>query len=357
MIPSLGPGGAERVMTLLAGALAARGHEVSLLTLTDPREDFFSIDSRIRRVGLGLTSESSSALAALRANVRRVRAIRRVVADTAPDAVLSFITSMNVLAVLACIGSRSNIVISERIDPSSHRPEKLWAVLRAIVYPRADTLVVQTRQAADWFRARLRRTQVTTIPNPVQAETRLTAANLQVAGPYVLAAGRLAHQKGFDILIHAFASVVRKHAGLRLVIAGEGPEAAALQRLVTQLELGAHVLFPGVVQPLAALMHGASVFVLASRYEGFPNVLLEALANSVAVVATDCPGGPREILEDGNCGILVPCEDAAALADAIDRVVQDPGLRERLADAGSKAATSYGLDTIVAQWERVLVRT
>jgi glycosyltransferase involved in cell wall biosynthesis len=357
MIPSLTAGGAERVMTLLASAFVARGHDVTLLTLGDSQSDFFAVDARVRRVALGVNGYTTSTLHALRANIQRVRALRRVVRERAPDAVLSFMTSMNVLAILACLGSNTRVVVSERIDPQSHRPEKLWEILRALTYSRTDVLVAQTKQAADWFRNRLPRTQVVTIPNPVVPSDGSAVAESLVAGPYILAAGRLVPQKGFDVLLRAFERVAREHPDLRLVIAGEGPEGPALKEQAARLDLAARVLFPGAVRSLPALMRNAVAFVLASRYEGFPNVVLEALANAAPVVATDCPGGPREILADGKHGLLVPTEDAAALGDALNRVAGDPQLRSRLSMAGEAALQNYRLDRVASTWERLLQPT
>ena len=355
MIPTLGPGGAERVMTLLAGGLAARGHEVSLLTLAGADEDFFAVDPRVRRIGLGLTRDSASMLHALQANAKRVRALRGVVATIAPDVVLSFITSMNVLALLACARLRVRVVVSERVDPQSHRESRAWSWLRTLAYRHADAIVVQTEVAAEWFRARVgARPAVIVLPNPVAAADS-HPASVRVSRPFILAAGRLVHQKGFDVLIRAFALVVQKRSDLSLAIAGDGPQARALQELVAELRLGDRVIFLGAVSGLQALMRDADAFVLSSRYEGFPNVLLEALACSLPVVATDCPGGPREILHDGEFGLLVPCEDPAALAGALCRVVSDVSLRVRLSAAAPLATAKYAVERVVARWEELFV--
>jgi GalNAc-alpha-(1->4)-GalNAc-alpha-(1->3)-diNAcBac-PP-undecaprenol alpha-1,4-N-acetyl-D-galactosaminyltransferase len=356
MIPTLGPGGAERVMTLLAAGLAARGHEVSLLTLGRTGEDFFAVDPRVRRIGLGLVGGSASALHALQTNTKRVRALRRVVSTINPDAVVSFMTSMNVLTLFACAGLRTRVVVSERIDPQSHRESRSWSWLRRVAYRHADAIVVQTEAAARWFRALVgERPAVIVLPNPVAALADSDRPSVQVAKPFILAAGRLVPQKGFDVLVRAFALVAKESAELRLAIAGDGPQARALQELVAELRLEQRVIFLGAVSGLPALMREADAFVLSSRYEGFPNVLLEALACGVPVVSTDCPGGPREILQDGEFGLLVPCEDPAALAAALCRVASDVSLRGRLSALAPLATAKYALDRVVAHWEELLL--
>jgi len=356
VIPTLGPGGAERVMTLLAANLAARGHEVALLTLGPTGADFFAVDARVQRIGLGLMTDSPSMLHGLRANVQRVRALRRIVAGIKPHAVLSFMTSTNILTLLACAGLHTRVVVSERIDPHSHREATTWMALRHITYRYADAVAVQTESAARWFRKRLGRLPpVAVVPNPVAVVAGCCKSSAQVPKPFVLAAGRLVHQKGFDVLIRAFAVAAHDCPDLRLAIAGEGPQAGLLRELVTELKLNDRVMFLGIVSGLQALMHEADVFVLSSRYEGFPNVLLEALACGLPVIATDCPGGPREILHDGEFGLLVPCEDPIALGAALRRMATDARLRTELSARAPRATAKYTVDGVVARWEQLLL--
>ena len=203
--------------------------------------------------------------------------------------VLSFVTPTNVLAILACTGLPPRVVVSERVDPVIHREQRLWVVLRALVYHRADAVVVQTEAAARWFRKWLgKRTPVSVIPNPVVPTSELRRSAPQVPKPFILAAGRLVPQKGFDVLIRAFALAAPECMPLRLAIAGDGPAAQALRDLVAELRLENRVLFLGNVRELQTLMSQAEGFILSSRYEGFPNVLLEALAAGLPVIATDC---------------------------------------------------------------------
>jgi glycosyltransferase involved in cell wall biosynthesis len=353
-ISSLGAGGAERVMTLLAGALAARHHEVWLVTLSESGNDFFPVDSRVRRLGLGLMGDSPNMLRGLWANVRRLRALRRLVSELEPHAVMSFMTSMNVLMILARVRLPVRIIVSERTDPVAHREKRVWVELRSMLYQRADAVVVQSERNAEWFRARLRKgAHVVVIPNPVVAASAVEPC-ARWPGPFIVAAGRFGHEKGFDLLIRAFGSLTRQNQDLQLVIAGEGPEGEHLRHLVAELGLGARVCFPGRVRDLSALIKAAVAFILPSRYEGFPNVLLEALAAGVPCVAADCPGATREILGDGAYGLVVPPGDPRALADAIIRIVTDGALRTRFAQAGAGAIERYQLDRVVAEWERVL---
>lgn len=355
MIHSLAAGGAERVLTILADGLASRGHEVYLLTLGGPEEDFFHPGKRVRRICLEMAGESKSTLDGALANLRRIRAIRRQLKAIEPDGVLSFTTTVNVLALLAAAGTAVPVLVSERTNPQAHVLQPHWTILRRLMYRRAHALVVQTTFAADWFRSRLpARVPIDVIENPTAEPLHMQEANVAVPRPYVLAAGRLSREKGFDVLIEAFAIAAGECMQLNLAIAGAGEEAEALARLAAQRGIEDRVHFVGEVRSLEALMRQAEVFVLSSRYEGFPNVLLEALASGVPVVSADCPSGPREILGDGRYGILVAPENPPALAQAIVRLTTDPGLREHLSSVGPSRAACYHPSVILAKWEEAL---
>jgi GalNAc-alpha-(1->4)-GalNAc-alpha-(1->3)-diNAcBac-PP-undecaprenol alpha-1,4-N-acetyl-D-galactosaminyltransferase len=355
-IATLGAGGAERVITLLADAFADRGHQVTLLTLDSTGSDFFRVSHKVVRIALGRYGPSRSWRGRLYANLARVLAIRTAVDQARPEAVVSFITEMNVLTLLACAGRRVPVLVSERVDPRIHKIGRAWNWLRWITYRRAAGVVVQTQTVAEWVAARGGMPPICVIPNPVLpagAPDRIAPHGTRA---YLFAAGRLSHQKGFDLAIRALALLVRQGADLDLVIAGEGPEETALRRLAHESGVSERVRFIGRVADLDSWMEAAFAFVLASRYEGFPNVLLEALACGAATIATDCPSGPREILEDGRHGILVPCEDAGAIARAVTTLRTDPGLRARLRSAGPSVVDRFGVHAVATRWEALLQR-
>lgn len=353
-ISTLGAGGAERVITLLANALAQSGHGVTVLTFDSSERDFFATDPGVRRVALNLVADSGSFLERINANFKRIRAVRHVVARAQPDVVVSFVTETNVTALLACAGLGIPVVISERIDPREHRVGRAWSLLRRATYRLARVLVVQTEDIATWCRANWPVRLVVAIPNPVALTVGDQRPCAAPTHPYMLAVGRLDPQKGFDILIRAFAMVAHEYPALELRIAGDGPERERLQRLATDAGVVARVWFLGRVPNVRSLMSEAFAFVLSSRYEGFPNVLVEALASGTATVATDCRSGPREILKDGEYGLLVPCNDPVALAAGLRRICDDPDLRQRLRDRGPAAVAPFALENIVSSWAHTL---
>lgn len=281
--------------------------------------------------------------------------MRRAIGRVRPDVVVSFLTDVNILAILACAGRGTPVLVSDRIDPRYYRTTRPRQWLRAITYRHAAGLVVQTQAAAEWLMAsRAPLPPVTVIPNPVLPPS-LPATRAPGNGrPYLLAAGRLTWQKGFDVLIHAVAMLERAGVDLDLVIAGGGwGEEHELQELAVQLGVSARVRFVGRVSNLTDWFADAFAFVLSSRYEGFPNVLLEALACGTATIATDCPGA-REILEGGRLGMLVPCEDPQAIAAAVTSLQKDTALRARLREIGPSVLERFGLDAVAGAWERLL---
>lgn len=171
------------------------------------------------------------------------------------------------------------------------------------------------------------------------------------AKPVIMAIGRLAQQKAFDRLIRTHATLRQQGFDHHLVILGDGPLRSELTAQATALGVADTVFMPGHVPNVAAWLNQATVFVLCSRYEGLPLVLLEALTCGVPAVAMDCPAGPREILDGGRYGNLVPDGDETAMTEAIARLLRDPNLRTRYAELGRERAKHYSAERILPQWE------
>lgn len=172
--------------------------------------------------------------------------------------------------------------------------------------------------------------------------------------PVVLAAGRLVRQKGFDLLLEAFAPIARDHLDWRLEILGEGNQREALAARVRELGLAGSVHLRPPTPAIGEEMARAGVYVLSSRFEGFGRVVIEAMSKALPVVSFDCPRGPGEIITDGHDGLLVAPEDVAALSSALRSVVEDEALRRRLGEAGPATAQRYDLGPITARWEAEL---
>lgn len=356
VIGSLSGGGAERVMSILADYWAQSGESVTLITLTDVSEDFYKLDPRVRRIGLGLTKVSHSLWDGIRNNIRRVAALRRAIHASQPDCVLSFIDQTNVLSLAACWGLGIPVIASEHIDPRQMNIGKLWNILRRWLYPRAAAVVVLTENVRSWAEGLAAPKAARVIANPIPNALLQSVHTDQAGAPglIIAAMGRLVRQKGFDVLLKAFARSGERHPDWSLMILGEGPERSQLESLAWELGIGARVSFPGLIQNPFRMLRRTSMFVLSSRFEGFPMALIEAMACGLPVISTDCPSGPRDIIRDGVDALLVPTEDVSALAEAMSRLMGDPAERERLAARAVEVIDRFGVNSVMRQWDALL---
>ncbi|MFH1034871.1 MAG: glycosyltransferase family 4 protein [Pseudomonadota bacterium] len=353
VIYSMHGGGAERVMKLLADAWADQGHELTLITLAEAASDFFRVDQRVRRVGLGLLADSPGLIPALRNNLARLRGLRRELKAARPRVIISFGDATNVLAVLAARGLGAPVVVCEHTDPHHHQVGRLWSGLRRLVYPLAQAVVGVSPAAEEYVKRFVKHRPVLTIPNPIQAPRPQSGPPLRPwpLGPTVMGMGRLHPSKGFDLLLRAFAACQAAGPQWRLVILGEGPERPRLEALALELGIAQRVHLPGQVAEPAALLRQAEFFVMSSSYEGFPMALAEAMSCGLAVVATDCSAGVRQIVRPGVDGLLVPPGEPQALAQAMLWLMQDPAGRARLAAQAPQVVERFGLKRVLEQWQ------
>jgi glycosyltransferase involved in cell wall biosynthesis len=189
------------------------------------------------------------------------------------------------------------------------------------------------------------------IPNPIALpDSETLESRLHTDDRHLLSVGKLTYQKGFDLLIRAFAQVTDRHPEWTLTILGEGNMREELESLCTQLNLDDLVSMPGAVKNVDAHLRRADIFALTSRYEGFPIALGEAMACGVPVIATDCLSGPREMIHDGTDGMLVVPENVDALALALDLLMSDPGKRQYFSHYAPRILDRFGFDRITTMW-------
>lgn len=354
VIPSLGAGGAERVATLLCNEWAQRNNQVTTITFDSPDvADFFSLSSGVTRHHMNVLS-SRNVFMRVAINIRRLLRLRALLIQIKPDIVVAFTTEANVVTLCATRGLDIPVVISERNQPNRPGLGYLQRIARRLFYPLAAAVVVQTHDIAWWVRKRFR-VPVHVVPNPVQLMTGNKGVESDSCEAFTLVAvGRLARQKGLDILIKSFAPLAEVHPRWQLVIYGKGPERMALEALVRELSLTERVSLPGLRHGIDAVLSKADLFVLPSRFEGYPNALLEALSLGCPVVATTCPGATIEILENGRYGRLVPSENVTALRDALNNMMADTALRRQFAQVAPQAVRHLDIRNIGERWLELL---
>ena len=361
VIPSLQSGGAERVSVTLAEAWADRGWEVHVITISAASTDFYALPERVTRHALGQSQRSPSAARAVAANVRRVVALRRRLQAIGPDVVVGMMSSAAALAIAACRpGGRRVIAVEHNYPPRLPLPA-MWDRLRRLTYPHADRVVMLTSEGLEWLNATIPRAKGAVIPNAVRlpmpvAEPILPPEDhVRTDERLLLAVGRLTAQKGFDRLVEAFGRVAADHPEWRLVVLGEGEGRRTLVASADALSLGGRVVFPGVAGNVAQWYERADLFVLSSRFEGFPMTLMEAMAHGRTVLSYDCDTGPRDLITDGVDGVLVaPETDGSGLAAALDHLMSDGNMRCEMAGKALAVRERYSMERILGLWDAVL---
>ena len=355
-LPSLSGGGAERAMLNLAHGLASRGCAVDLVLAQAKGPYLGGVDEAVRLLDL----KASRVLTSLPALTRYLRREK-------PRALLSALDYANVVALWArrLAGTPQRMAVNEQntisrsAQNSARWRHRMIPHLIRRFYPWADYVIGNSQGVADdlCVLTRLPRERIKLLYNPivtpeVKGKARVPSKRPWFAAgqpPVVLAVGRLTKQKDFPTLIRAFAQVRRKRP-VRLLILGEGPDRRELEALVSELGLKDDVALPGFEENPYAHMSRAALFVLSSRWEGLPTVLVEALYCGAPIIATDCPSGPREILADGRHGALVSVGDVAALAAAIE-----DGLEGRTPHPTEESWHPYSLETVVDQYLELLL--
>ncbi|MHB8970792.1 MAG: glycosyltransferase family 4 protein [Pirellulaceae bacterium] len=354
VIHALHGGGAERVAATMANQWTDQGDRVTVVTLDAVASDVYEVHPQVERIGLGQMRFSTNVWHAGWNNAQRIRALRQVIRDLSADCVVSVTDQMNVLTLMASQGLHTQVLIAEHSDPRHQRMNKNWERLRNWTYPRCTAAVVLTDAVAQHMRTLVGDRPVYVIPNGIRRPS-VTVANVAQRDERMLVAmGRLSPEKGFDQLIAAFGRLHAQHADWRLEIAGEGPEREALQRQIDECGLSQQIRLVGWVQDPERFLSHSALFVMSSRYEGFPVALLEAMACGVPVVSFDCDSGPREIIRPDVDGVLVPAGDTAALAQAIECLMVDPVTRQRLGARAADVIERFSLDLFQQRWNDVL---
>lgn len=335
-------GGAERVMCRLANTFAEKYNDEVILVAVSKHEKTYDISPKVKVInGIPRKNELDAVIK-----------IRRILRIYQPDVVLSFLTHINIAVLVASIGLKTPVVVSERNDPKSIPPEKIKRVLRSIFYPFAAGYVFQTPDAKEFFGRKIQK-KAAVIPNPLFLDG-VQQIPFEERRKEIVSVARFVRQKRQDLLIRVFAKLHEKYPEYTLHFYGDG-EQEVCRKLVGNLDLEEYVIFHGNVRNIKEVIRYSEIFVLTSEHEGMPNALMEAMGMGLACISTDCPcGGPRMLIENEKNGLLIPVNDEKKLRESLEKLLADKELKKELAQNAEKITLAYDIDKISRQWRKYL---
>lgn len=356
VVSSMQGGGAERVAALLSNFWQQTGYQVTLIvTFSGRGKCIYPLDDKVKLVFLADDSKTKKILPFNK--VERLNKLRNIIKSNKPDLIVSFLPIVNIAAIIANFGTKIPLIVSERIYPPADATGFAIVIARRFLYGRASLVVVQTKKSLRWVEQNCYGAKVAVIANPLVLPLPATEPKVivsQIINPdrkIILAVGRLEWQKGFDLLIKAFSQIYAHQQQWDLVILGEGEQKKALKQLVNQNRLSGRVFMPGRVGNLADWYSHANIFTLSSRYEGFPNVMLEAMAFGLPTISFDCDTGPKEIIQHEVNGLLVPLSKGVeGLQSGLLQLMKNEKLCKSMGVAAQSVREKYSIENISRSW-------
>jgi glycosyltransferase involved in cell wall biosynthesis len=306
----------------------------------------------VRRIVIGGVASSRSLFAGLLANGGRIVRLRRALREAGAPVVVAFVAQTAVLTGLASTGLRVRVVAAERNDPKHQDLGPIWNGLRRFAYRRADLVTANSRGVVEHLAEFIPRGRLAFLPNPLPGPSNGDAAPL--TAPTILSIGRLNRQKAHDVLLRGFAEFAATHPEWRLAIMGEGPEEASLRELASRLGIAERIDWLGRCEDPYPYLHACRIFALASRHEGMPNALLEAMSCGMPCIVSDGSPGPLELIQDGINGLVVPVESATALAKAVERLAADRQFADALGSQARETVRGHAPSAVVKVWDEAL---
>lgn len=346
LIPSMGYGGAERVMSIVANGLSRRGHDVGIYFIKPTTETVYKLDDNI-------VLSSTPKLLGVRGIMKH---IREYTLQFDPDVVVPFLPYLCIYTVFGLLGTKYPVVVCERNDPARIRDTKapkIDYIMRDLAYSMAKGALFQTNGAKEYFSRSIQKKSAVII-NPLDQST--------LCEPYhgerekrIVCVGRLTKQKNQRLLINAFSMIADEFPEYKLEFYGDGEDKEMLEGYAAELKLEDKVVFCGNCSDVLNRIRTAGLFAFSSDFEGLPNALAEALAIGLPCVSTDCtPGGARMLIEDGENGFIVPVNQPEPLAQGMRRLLSDKELSDKFSKNAVTIREKASLDHIIDMWEEYL---
>ncbi len=349
LITGLQSGGAERVMSNLANEFVKKGHKIRIIVMKKAISDY-ELDDRIEFVGADALTVSgkNNFFKGIICYIKNIREFK-------PDIVVSFLPKTIIIAMLCrlFLFRKIPVIVCERANPKIRKG--LIGKLNDMLFPLADGCGFQTADARDYYKIK-NQAKTAILKNPIGADFDIERF-IGVRKKEIVTAGRLYDQKNHALLVNAFSKIANKYPEYKLIIYGDGPLMKDLKMLIDKLKLSERVLLPGRVDNIKGQIYESALFVLSSDFEGMPNALLEAMALGLPCISTDCPvGGPRDIIENYENGILVPVNNVDEMAQAMDEVLSDGILAEKLGNNAHNIYEEFSLEFVTEQWKAFIYK-
>lgn len=339
---SIGGGGAERVVAELAAQMSEQGHRVEIVTIGSQKKDYH-LPADISVINCAQKGKIPGL-----SFLGRVCRLRKVVKERQPDACISFNTTVNIYAALACADMGRKLILAERNDPVSYPSSKVYRFLRDRLYRGKFRYAFQTEEAKQFFSKKIQNNSAV-IFNPINSA--MPAVYEGQRSKRFVMAGRLEPQKNLIMAIDAFSMLKESHPEYVLEIYGEGMQKAQIEEYIIAQALSPWVKLMGRSNRLYEDILDATAFVLSSDFEGMSNSMLEAMALGIPTISTDYPsGGARAVIRNGENGLLIPVGDTQALHAAMKRVIDEPELAQCLSANGEKLRKELSVASITEQW-------
>ena len=347
-------GGAERVVTNLANRFASEGYKVYVATEWYDENEFV-LDPAVTRVHVGL-KEGDQNKNRIAKFFLRIKYLKQFVKEYKPDVLVAFARKANYRALTAARNLGTPVVISVRIDPVGHYDHFTDKLQIKWLFPKAAGCVYQTQEQREFFKPYLQE-KSRVIMNPI-TDKYFGAVHPEVKEKAVMHHARIVDFKNQPMLLRAFLKVHDKHPDYVLKVYGPDSKDGTwqkLEKIIADNNAENFIFLMGASNSLEKEIPKGELYAYSSDYEGMPNSLLEAMAMGMPVVSTDCPcGGPREVIEDGVNGFLIPVGDEDALADRICRLIEDKDLRESFGKKALEIEKKASADAVFAQWKEYL---
>lgn len=348
----LAPGGAERVASILLEQWVCRGFDVTMVSMTSPITDFYSCPDSVSRVEIGGKADSPNAFRGLVSNIQRVAKLRTTLKALQPDVVVSFITMTNIRTLLASLSCSWATIVSERVDITAEDVSRPWRFLRRVTYPLATYVTSNSYRTLDVIRQFVPQSRLRFVANPVNYPP---YGAIPQRSQTILSIGRLAAQKNQHFMINVCSKILRENRGWRLEIVGEGPERKSLTELISRVEIDGQIRINGRTRDVAGWYSRAAVFVLTSRYEGTPNVVLEAMSYGLPVIVPDTIASDGHLpIDNGRTGLLYRAGDEGHFRSRLSMLVCNPHERMRIGENARKEMQQFEPSVVMKQWNELL---